>query len=202
LANLIMLLVAGFETTTSLLGNGLALLIDRPELLRRVRTGEVTVPGFVEEVLRFDSPVQLTIRVALTGGLEVAGAEIPRGAGLVLLIGAANRDPSRYARPDEFDPTRTDIPHTCLGSQLARLEATIAFERLAGRRLAAAPEGGRRRRERLVLRGYESLPILRPTSGSDPGAAIGRGLGIDIGTGSGMGSGIASGSGGEDGAAR
>jgi cytochrome P450 len=210
LANLIMLLVAGFETTTSLLGNGLALLTDRPELLRRVRTGEVTVPGFVEEVLRFDSPVQLTIRVALTGGLEVAGAEIPRGAGLVLLIGAANRDPSRYARPDEFDPIRTDIrplsfgagPHTCLGSQLARLEATIAFERLAGRRLAAAPEGGRRRRERLVLRGYESLPILRPTSGSDPGAAIGRGLGIDIGTGSGMGSGIASGSGGEDGAAR
>lgn len=181
LANLIMLLVAGFETTTSLLGNGLALLTDRPELLRRVRTGEVTVPAFVEEVLRFDSPVQLTTRVALNDGLTAAGTEIPRGAGLVLLIGAANRDPSRYPRPDEFDPTRTDVrplsfgagPHTCLGSQLARLEATIAFERLASRRLAAAPEGGRHRRERLVLRGYERLPILRPTSGHeiDPGPA-------------------------------
>jgi cytochrome P450 len=172
LANLITLLVAGFETTTNLLGNGLALLMDRPEVLQRVRTGEVAVPAFVEEVLRFDSPVQLTTRVALADGLTIAGTEIPQGAGLVLLIGAANRDPSRYAEPDDFDPSRTDIrplsfgagPHICLGSQLARLETTIAFERLVGRRLAAAPEGVRQRRERVVLRGYEAFPILAPTA--------------------------------------
>jgi cytochrome P450 len=171
LANLIMLLVAGFETTTSLLGNGLALLLDRPELLRVVRSGEVTVPAFLEEALRFDSPVQVTTRVALTDGLSLNGAGIPRGAGLVLLIGAANRDPRRYADPDDFDPSRSDIrplsfgagPHICLGSQLAKLEATIALQRLVVRRLAAAPNGVRRRRERLVLRGYDTFPILRPT---------------------------------------
>ncbi|MDX3234692.1 cytochrome P450 [Streptomyces sp. ME03-5709C] len=171
LANLITLLVAGFETTTGLLGNGLALLLDRPEVLQGMRSGEVAVQAFVEEVLRFDSPVQLTTRVALTDGLAVAGTEIPQGAALVLLIGAANRDPSRYRGPDEFDPSRPDIrplsfgagPHICLGSQLARLEATVAFEQLVGRRLAAAPEGVRQRRERLVLRGYEGFPILGPT---------------------------------------
>jgi cytochrome P450 len=89
----------------------------------------------------------------------------------VLLIGAANRDPSRYAEPDDFDPSRSEIrplsfgagPHICLGSQLAKLEATIALQRLVVRRLAAAPDGVRRRRERLVLRGYDTFPILRPT---------------------------------------
>jgi cytochrome P450 len=172
LANLIMLLVAGFETTTSLLGNGLALLLDRPDLRERLRSGEVDVSAFVEESLRFDSPVQLTTRVALAGGLAVAGTEIPRGAGLVLLIGAANRDPSRYDAPDRFDPARPDIrplsfgagAHICLGSQLARLEASIALEHLLRRRLAAAPAGQRVRRGRLVLRGYETLPILRPVA--------------------------------------
>lgn len=178
LANLITLLVAGFETTTSLLGNGIALLIERPHLLQRLRTGEIEVAAFVEEVLRYDSPVQLTTRVALRDSLAVQGVQIPRAAELVVLIGAANRDPSRYRKPGEFDPSRTEIrplsfgagPHVCLGSQLARLESVIAFQNLIGRRLAAAPGAERRRRERLVLRGYDILPILRPTADDNGGA--------------------------------
>lgn len=170
LANLIMLLVAGFETTTSLLGNGLSILLDQPQVAGALREGEITVGGFVEEVLRFDSPVQLTTRVARADGLSVAGQGVHRGSGLILLIGAANRDTSRYAEPDRFDASRADIrplsfgvgPHICLGNGLARLEARIAFQRLLARfeRLErpSAPEPTRR--DRLVLRGYETLPIV------------------------------------------
>ncbi|MFF7988531.1 cytochrome P450 [Kitasatospora xanthocidica] len=167
LANLVLLLVAGFETTTNLLGNGLALLFRHPEAAAGLRTGAVTPAGFTDEVLRFDSPVQATGRVALAEGLAVDGLATPPGSELTLLIGAANRDPARYERPDVFDPTRTDSQplsfgggqHFCLGSQLARLEAEVAVPALLDRFPRLAPGGVATRRDRLVLRGYETLPV-------------------------------------------
>jgi cytochrome P450 len=170
LANLIVLLVAGFETTTSLLGNGLALLFKHLQTLTALRAGTLPVDGFIDEVLRYDTPVQVLTRVARTENLNAGGTPIPLGGRLILLIGAANRDPARYADPDRFDPARTGSkplsfgagPHVCIGNALARLEASVAFPRL----LALAPAPGRPpvRRNRLVLRGYESLPVTLLTS--------------------------------------
>ncbi|WP_354639850.1 cytochrome P450 [Kitasatospora camelliae] len=168
LANLVLLLVAGFETTTNLLGNGLALLFRHPEALAGLRDGGVTPAGFTDEVLRHDSPVQLTSRIALTGGLRIGELEVPYGSGVFLLIGAANRDPDRYEHPDRFDPTRRDSqplsfgagPHYCLGAQLARQESQVAVRALVDRFPALAPAGEPVRRDRLVLRGYETLPVI------------------------------------------
>lgn len=169
LANLILLLVAGFETTTDLLGNGLAILLDRPSLVTALRSGPAGTAGFIEEVLRYESPVQVTSRVARVDGLVAEEVGIPAGSDVLLLLGAANRDPARYSRPDHFDPARIDSrplsfgagPHICIGNNLARLEASVALPRLLNRfpRLSADP--GRRpvRRDRLVLRGYQTLPV-------------------------------------------
>jgi cytochrome P450 len=169
LANLILLLVAGFETTTNLLGNGLKILLDRPDLTGALCAGRIPVAGFVEEVLRYDSPVQIVTRRALTGGLTVQGIPVPEGRDLILLIGAANRDPARYRDPDRFDPTRTDVrplsfgagAHICSGNNLARLEAAVAFPRLLTRFPALSPAPGRlpSRRDRLVLRGFQTIPV-------------------------------------------
>ncbi|MFI5692738.1 cytochrome P450 [Kribbella sp. NPDC051586] len=164
LANLILLLVAGFETTTDLLGNGLAILLDQPDLTPAVRSD----PGaFVEEVLRYDSPVQVTTRVARTEGLSAGGVSMPVGSDLILLLGAANRDPARFPEPDQFDPARTGNKplsfgagaHICLGNSLARLEATVAFTHLTERFPSITPASRPTRRDRLVLRGYQTLPI-------------------------------------------
>lgn len=167
LANLVLLLVAGFETTTNLLGNGLALLFRHPEAAAGLRSGAITPAGFTDEVLRYDSPVQLTGRVALEEGLAVEDLPIPPGHAVTLLIGSANHDPARYERPGAFDPTRTDSqplsfgggPHFCLGSQLARLEAEVAMPALLDRFPRLAPGGVPSRRDRLVLRGFETLPV-------------------------------------------
>ncbi|MQY11265.1 hypothetical protein SRB5_13800 [Streptomyces sp. RB5] len=175
LANLILLLVAGFETTTDLLGNGLAILLDRPDLAAAPAAGRIAAEGFVEEVLRYDSPVQLTTRVARAAGLTVAGVPVPEGSSVALLLGAANRDPARYPDADTFDPTRTDVrplsfgagPHICLGNNLARLEAVTAFPRLLTRFPALTPDPTTApvRRDRLVLRGYQRLPVRRSAGG-------------------------------------
>nr|WP_246575975.1 cytochrome P450 [Actinospica durhamensis] len=168
IANLTLLLVAGFETTTNLLGNGLELALKHPHVAEGVRKGEIPVAAFVEEVLRFDSPVQLTSRTALTDGAKVGGKEVKRGEQVMLLMGAAHRDPARFTDPDTFDPLRPDNTslsfgggiHYCLGQGLARLEAQIAFAQLFERfpeiRLAAEPT----RSDRLVLRGYETLEVV------------------------------------------
>jgi cytochrome P450 len=166
-ANLVVLLVAGFETTTNLLGNGLAILFQHPALMTPLRLGGQQWPGFVEEVLRYDPPVQATIRLARAEGLSAEGLPIPEGSALILLIGAANRDPACYPHPDRFDPTRTDNaplsfgagPHICIGNNLARLEAGIAFPRLLARFPHLSPAAQATRRDRLILRGYDTLPI-------------------------------------------
>ncbi len=166
LDNLTLLLVAGFETTTNLLGNGLRVILQQPGLGTAVRDGSVPVPAFVEEVLRYDSPVQLTSR-RRADPAEVGGVPVPGGTDVITLLGAGNRDPRRFAAPDTFDPLRPDGAtlsfgagaHFCLGAALARLEGAIAFPRLLRRfpRLAAAGEP--ERRPGLVLRGFETLPI-------------------------------------------
>lgn len=167
LANLILLLVAGFETTTDLLGNGLTILLNRPDLRSGLRTGRIMTADFIEEVLRYESPVQVTTRVAHADGLVVDDVPVPVGSDVLLLLGAANRDPARYPDPDRFDPSRAGNKplsfgagaHICLGNNLARLEAAVAFPKLVERLPGITAGGEPTRRDRLVLRGYQTLPI-------------------------------------------
>jgi cytochrome P450 len=165
LHNLTLLLVAGFETTTNLLGNGLQVVLTQPAVGESVRTGSVQVPAFVEEVLRYDSPVQLTSRI----GYETKIGEVALGDGedVMTLLGAGNRDPRRFAEPDAFNPSRTDGgplsfgggAHFCIGSALARLEGAVAFPRLLQRFPKIAPAGPPVRRETFLLRGFDTLPV-------------------------------------------
>ncbi|MFD0784902.1 cytochrome P450, partial [Micromonospora azadirachtae] len=126
LANLVLLLVAGFETTTNLLGTGIKLLLERPEQADRLRADPHLAPAFVEEILRYDSPVQLTGRLT-TVPLDLGeGLGLPGGADVTMLLGAANRDPARYPDPHRFDPDRPNVQpvsfgggaHYCLGAPL------------------------------------------------------------------------------------
>ncbi len=164
--NLILVLVAGFETTTNLLGNGLQIVLSDPAAGDELRTGSVPPAAFVEEVLRYDSPVQQTGRRRRSSG-ELAGVEVGAGEQLVVMLGAANRDPRRFADPGAFRPGRADAgplsfgagAHFCLGAALARLEGAVAFPRVLRRfpRLAAA--GQPERRAGLTFRGFEHLPV-------------------------------------------
>jgi cytochrome P450 len=132
-----LLLVAGNETTTNLIGNATAALLHHPDQLARVAADPSLVPGLVEEAVRFDSPVQLVFREALADA-EIAGVRIPAGRIVVPLIGSANRDERRFPDPDRFDVTRNPQGHVgfgfgkhfCLGASLARLEAKVALEAL------------------------------------------------------------------------
>ncbi|MEU4695318.1 cytochrome P450 [Actinoplanes sp. NPDC023714] len=167
LANLVLLLVAGFETTTNLLGTGLALLLERPDLSDRLRREPGLAPALVEEILRYDSPVQLTTRFTGTALDLGDGLHLAPGTPLTMLLGAANRDPARYPDPHVLDPDRPGIQpvsfgggaHYCLGAPLARLEAQVAFPLLLTMLPALALDGAPTRRDRLVLRGYAALPI-------------------------------------------
>jgi cytochrome P450 len=165
LHNLTLLLVAGFETTTNLLGNGLHIILQDPAAGDAVRAGAVPAAAFVEEVLRFDSPVQLTSREGKKA--EVGGVQVADGDAVMVLIGAANRDPRRFARPGAFQPLRADAgpvsfgggPHFCIGAALARLEGTVAFSRLLARFARIEPAGEPVRRQTFLLRGFDSLPV-------------------------------------------
>jgi cytochrome P450 len=165
LHNMTLLLVAGFETTTNLLGNGLHIVLDRPEYVEGVGTGSVPPAGFVEEVLRFDSPVQLTSRHAYD--TTISGVPVGAQSEVVLLLGAGNRDPRRFANPLSFDPARADGgplsfgggAHFCIGAALARLEGAVAFPRLFGRFPKIARAGEPTRRDTLLLRGFDRLPV-------------------------------------------
>lgn len=167
LANLVLLFVAGFETTTNLLGNGLYLAFRNPEVFARVRSGEIPVAAFVEEVLRYDSPVQLTSRFVTAPEARVGDQPMAAGEQVMILIGAAHHDPGRFPDPEAFDPLRPDnVPlsfgagiHYCLGQGLARLEAQVAFRRLFARFPEIDLAGPPTRQDRLVLRGYRRLPV-------------------------------------------
>jgi cytochrome P450 len=135
-----LLLFAGHETTTLLIANGSRILAERPELWRRLAGDPGRIPDFVEEVVRFASPLQRTAR-RTTCSVELHGVEVPAGSLVLLMLGAANRDPRRFEHPDRFDldrPLRSHLGfgegrHSCLGASLARLEGRIAFEQMLAR---------------------------------------------------------------------
>ena len=139
-ATAILLFAAGFETTTNLLGNGLLALLTHPEQLADWRAHPDIAPSAVEELLRFDSPVQFNIRCALEPA-DLLGEPLQRGDRIIVLQGAANRDPARFERPDDLDLRReNNAPlsfgwgiHHCLGAALARMEGEIAFHALLSR---------------------------------------------------------------------
>jgi cytochrome P450 len=166
LANLILLLVAGFETTTNLLGNGIRILLDHPELADRLRAEPQHAPAYVSEILRYDSPVQLTSRWSRED-VTVAGTTVEPYAQILMLLGGGNRDPQRFADPTVFNPFRDGNQplsfgggaHYCLGAPLARLEAQVALPLLLARFPGLALAGEPVRRNRLTLRGYASLPV-------------------------------------------
>jgi cytochrome P450 len=136
----ILLFAAGFETTTNLLGNGLLALLEHPDQLADWRAHPEIAPAAVEELLRYDSPVQFNLRCALEPA-ELIGLDLERGDRVIVLQGAANRDPARFDRPDELQLRRTDnVPlsfgwgiHHCIGAPLARMEGEIAFNALLQR---------------------------------------------------------------------
>ena len=162
-----LLLIAGNETTTNLIGNGMLALLRNPDQLRRLREDPGLIPSAVEELLRFDSPVQATFRRALAD-CEVNGFELRRRDNLVVLVGSANRDADAFADPDRLDVGRGEAAHLsfgrgihhCLGAPLARLEGRIVLEMLLERFPRIALGGGRPRfRKSIVLRGLGSLPL-------------------------------------------
>jgi cytochrome P450 len=173
LSNLVLLLVAGFETTTNLIGNGLVTLLDRPAQAQRLREDPALADSYVEEILRFDSPVQLTMRWSAQPA-EFAGVKVEAQNDVLLLLGAGNRDPARFAEPDEFRPGREPQgslsfgagAHFCLGAALARLEAGIALPMLLRRFPDMTLAGPPVRRDRLTLRGYSTVPVSLTASPS------------------------------------
>ncbi|WP_341252424.1 cytochrome P450 [Euzebya pacifica] len=171
-ATTILLLGAGFETTVNLIGSGTLALLRHPEQLRIVAEDpDNTVGNAVEELLRFDSPVQMTGRLAWEDS-DLAGSTLPGGTSVMVLLGAANRDPDVFERPEVLDVTRPNAKahlafssgvHHCLGAPLARLEAQTAFAQLLSRFPDLRQTGPARRRTARVLRGLETLPVrLRP----------------------------------------
>ncbi|GAB1510467.1 cytochrome P450 [Actinophytocola sp. KF-1] len=165
-ANLVVLLNASFVTTMNLLGNGLLPLLARPDLVDRVRADADFASRCVEETLRYDSPVQLLSRV-VGEDTELAGVPLAEGGNVLVLIGAANRDPRKHTDPGTFDPDRADLGHQsfgggayfCLGAALSRLEGRLAFPRLFQRFPDLAVAGEPTRGEGFLLRGYSVIPV-------------------------------------------
>jgi cytochrome P450 len=165
-SNAALLIGAGFETTVNLIGNGINLLLQHPDQLEGLRNDPGLWASAVEEILRFDSPVQMTARTAHCD-VDVAGHTIARGDMVALLLGGANRDPHVFADPDRFDIARPNNRdhlafasgiHACLGAALARIEGATAlralFEAFPDLELTAAPQP----RGLVNLRGFSRLP--------------------------------------------
>jgi len=164
----ILLLVAGNETTTNLIGNMLGLLADRPELWQRLRADRGLVEAAVNETLRHESPVHRLTRHA-TREVEVHGTRIPEGARVSIFYGAANRDPEAFENPDVFDldrNTRNHVAfgmgiHYCLGAPLAKAEAMATLNAFLDRypTLSRGAAPARRQGASLVVYGYSELPL-------------------------------------------
>ena len=165
-ANAALLLGAGFETTVNLIGNGIVVLLQHPDQLARLRDDPDLWHAAVEEILRLESPVQMTARTAIRD-VEIAGHQIAAGDMVALLLGGANRDPQVFTDPSTFDITRPNARdhlafasgvHACLGAALARIEGVTAlrtlFETFPDLGLTTEPE----RRGLVNLRGYTRLP--------------------------------------------
>ena len=162
-----LLLVAGNETTTNLIGNGMLALLHHPDQMQALRQDPGLMAAAVEELLRYDSPVQVDGRTALED-MEIGGRHITKGQSMTLLLGSANRDPDIFSHPERLDITRDETSHIsfgrglhhCLGAPLARLEGRLAFEMLFERftelhLLSDRPSF----KDNVVLRGLEVLPV-------------------------------------------
>ena len=164
--NCIFLLNAGHETTTNLIGNGAWLLLSHPEQLQQLRSDPALLPLAIEEMLRYEGPIQLNNR-RLTGPLALAGTTLPEGSLLTLGIGAANRDARQFPDAERFDVARKPNrhvafghgDHACAGMNVARLEARIAFSRLLRRFSKMEPCGVPERDRRIRFRGFRKLPL-------------------------------------------
>ena len=167
LATCILLLVAGHETTVNLIGNGTLALLRHPAELRKLRENPGLIVTAVEELLRFDGPVQRTARIP-SEDITIGGRTIPKGEMVMPFLGAADRDPTQFPDPDRLDITRADNRHIafglgihfCLGAPLARMEGQIAINTLLARlpKLALATDRPQFRQS-LTLRGLEALPV-------------------------------------------
>ena len=167
IANVIVTMVGGQETTTNLIGNGIVTLLRNPEQLARLREGPALIASAVEELLRYESPSQHTARLA-PEDVVLGGKLIGKRQAVIAVMGAANRDPERFAEPDRLDLGRQDnrhvafawAAHFCFGAPLARIEGQVALEAVLRRmprlRLAGGPLQWR---ENLGLRGLTALPV-------------------------------------------
>jgi len=163
----ILLFAAGFETTTHLVGNGLLALLRHPDELARVRDDRSLLRPAADELLRYDSPVQITARTAYEE-IEIGGQRVGAGETVLALLGAANRDPARFTDPDRLDVGRTEGSalsfgsgiHYCLGAALARVEMQVVLDRLVDRFATMELVGGQpRHRDSLTLRGLVDLRV-------------------------------------------
>lgn len=167
IANSIMLMTGGQETTTNLIGNGILTLLRHPDQFEKLRADLSLIPSAIEEFLRYESPIQYTSRLA-PEDVEMGGKTIRKHQAVIVIMGAANRDPERFPDPDRLDICRQDNRHLafawgahfCFGAPLARLEGQIAFEAILHRvpdlRLESGPV---RWRENLAFRGLTTLPV-------------------------------------------
>jgi cytochrome P450 len=164
----ILLLVAGNETTTNLMSNMLNILVDRPDLWRRLREDRALVEFAIEETLRYESPVQLLTRI-VTRDIEIGGRKIFQGQPVAVSYGAANRDPASFPDPDTFSLERDQSKHLgfgagihyCLGAPLARVEAQIMLNGMLDRfsSIARGDEAPHRQRATNLLLGFRKLPL-------------------------------------------
>ncbi|WP_121745192.1 cytochrome P450 [Streptomyces sp. E2N166] len=169
LATCVLLINAGHETTVNLISNGILALLNHPDQLELLRKSPALAAAAVEEVLRYDAPVQMTSRVARGDG-HIGSLPVRDGDTVVLMLGAGNRDPDVFDAPDTFDVTRPQGaqhlsfsagPHFCLGAGLARLEARIAFELFVTRVTAPSlAQDGLTYKPNLTLRGPDRLTVL------------------------------------------
>jgi len=180
LSSVFQLIVAGHDTTTSLIGNSVVALLRHPDVLTALRSDPSRIPAALEELLRYDSPVpHSTFRYA-TEPVDIAGVAVPAGAQVIISLAAANRDACKFAQPETLDIDRSDVRHIafghgihfCLGAALARMEGQLALESLLYRfphfRLGVAPDDLHwGHGDGLVLRGLTELPVI-------PGPALPR----------------------------
>jgi cytochrome P450 len=165
-ATVTLLFFAGFLTTTNLIGNGLRALFDHPAEQARLWADPTLAASAVEEIVRFDSPVQFVHRNVLED-FELDGHRLAKGDVVMALLAAANRDPARFADPDRFDIGRPDNLHLafawglhfCLGARLARMEGQLVLAGLVDRFAKVEPAGEPVRNPGLAIRGFESLPV-------------------------------------------
>jgi len=167
-STVVVLLNAGHEATVNTLGNGVRALLARPGEWRRLRSGDVAPAAAVEELIRFDPPLQLFERWVLEHGVEVAGVPIPRGEVVSMLFGSANRDPRVFAEPDTLDVGRANAAdhigfgggiHVCIGAPLARIELEASLRALVERAPALALVDEPVRVPAFVIRGFQRVEV-------------------------------------------